>query len=137
MFDFKSFRKINNLKQSEAAEYFSCAQAFISRIERGLSPVPSRFITKIKSEGRYKMPDMAPGPDTNLKIEMPREVFDKMARLIDTVCSQQGTIAGQQDLLSKMQMLVDKALTPPPITKQIQWMGQIQREIEALRQLDN
>ena len=59
------------------------------------------------------MPDMAPGPDTNLKIEMPREVFDKMARLIDTVCSQQGTIAGQQDLLSKMQMLVDKALTPP------------------------
>lgn len=60
------------------------------------------------------MPDMAPGPDTNLKIEMPREVFDKMARLIDTVCSQQGTIAGQQDLLSKMQMLVDKALTPHP-----------------------
>lgn len=81
------------------------------------------------------MPDMAPGPDTNLKIEMPREVFDKMARLIDTVCSQQGTIAGQQDLLSKMQMLVDKALTPPPITEQIQWMGQIQREVETLRKL--
>uniref|UniRef100_UPI003AB7F34D hypothetical protein n=1 Tax=Alistipes putredinis TaxID=28117 RepID=UPI003AB7F34D len=71
------------------------------------------------------------------EVKMSREVFDKMSRLIDTVCSQQGTIAGQQDLLSKMQMLVDKALTPPPITGQIRWMGQIQREIEALRQLDN
>lgn len=48
------------------------------------------------------------------EVKMSREVFDKMSRLIDTVCSQQGTIAGQQDLLSKMQMLVDKALTPPP-----------------------
>lgn len=84
-------------------------------------------------------------------INMPREVFDKISQLIDANCSQkedisslvatiksqQGTIAGQQDLLSKMQMLVDKALTPPPITRQIRWMGQIQREIEALRQLDN
>lgn len=48
------------------------------------------------------------------EVKMSREVFDKMSRLIDTVCSQQGTIAGQQDLLSKMQMLVDKALTSPP-----------------------
>lgn len=48
------------------------------------------------------------------EVKMSREVFDKMSRLIDTVCSQQGTIAGQQDLLSKMQMLVDKALTPHP-----------------------
>ena len=47
------------------------------------------------------------------EVKMSREVFDKMSRLIDTVCSQQGTIAGQQDLLSKMQMLVDKVLTPP------------------------
>ena len=47
------------------------------------------------------------------EVKMSREVFDKMSRLIDTVCSQQGTIAGQQDLLSKMQTLVDKALTPP------------------------
>ena len=70
------------------------------------------------------------------EVKMSREVFDKMSRLIDTVCSQQGTIAGQQDLLSKMHMLVDKALTPP-ITGHIRWMGQIQREIEALRQLDN
>lgn len=60
-------------------------------------------------------------------INMPREVFDKISQLIDANCSQkedisslvatiksqQGTIAGQQDLLSKMQMLVDKALTPP------------------------
>ena len=61
-------------------------------------------------------------------INMPREVFDKISQLIDANCSQkedisslvatiksqQGTIAGQQDLLSKMQMLVNKALTPPP-----------------------
>lgn len=81
-------------------------------------------------------------------INVPREVFDKISQLIDANCSQkedisslvatiksqQGTIAGQQDLLAKMQTLVDKALTPP-ITEQIQWMGQIQREVETLRKL--
>ena len=107
MFDFKSFRKINNLKQSEAAEYFSCTQAFISRIERGISPVPSHFITKIESEGRYKMPDMVPSLNTDLKIEMPREVFDKMAQLIDTVCS-------QQDVIAQQQSVINKVLNPPP-----------------------
>lgn len=102
MFDFKSFRKINNLKQSEAAEYFNCTQAFISRIERGISPVPSYFITKIESEGRYKMPDMTPGPDTDLKIEMPREIFEKISQLIDTVCSQQNTIADQHRTIDRL-----------------------------------
>ncbi|MEI3554161.1 MAG: helix-turn-helix transcriptional regulator [Alistipes senegalensis] len=102
MFDFKSFRKINNLKQSEAAEYFNCTQAFISRIERGISPVPSHFITKIESEGRYKMPDMTPSPDTDLKIEMPREIFEKISQLIDTVCSQQNTIADQHRTIDRL-----------------------------------
>lgn len=111
MFDFKLFRKINNLKQSEAAEYFSCTQAFISRIERGVSPVPSYFITKIESERRYKMPDMTQGPDTDFKIEMPREVFDKMAQLIDTVCSQQGTIADQQKLITEQQQAIGRLST--------------------------
>lgn len=54
------------------------------------------------------MPDMAPGPDTDLKIEMPREVFDKMAQLIDTVCSQQGTIADQQKLITEQQQTIGR-----------------------------
>ena len=107
MFDFKLFRKINNLKQSEAAEYFGCTQAFISRIERGISPVPNSFITKIESDGRYKMPDMNQVPDTSSKIEMSREVFDKMAQLIDTVCS-------QQEVIAKQQSVINKVLNPPP-----------------------
>lgn len=107
MFDFKLFRKINNLKQSEAAEYFGCTQAFISRIERGISPVPNSFITKIESGGRYKMPDMNQVPDTSSKIEMSREVFDKMAQLIDTVCS-------QQEVIAKQQSVINKVLNPPP-----------------------
>lgn len=111
MFDFKLFRSINNLRQSDAAEYFGCTQAFISRIERGLSPVPNSFITKIESDGRYKIPDINQDPDMPLKIEMPREVFDKMSQLIDTVCSQQGTIADQQKLIIEQQQAIGRLTT--------------------------
>lgn len=48
------------------------------------------------------MPDMVPSLNTDLKIEMPREVFDKMAQLIDTVCSQQDVIAQQQSVINKV-----------------------------------
>lgn len=76
------------------------------------------------------MPDMVPSLNTDLKIEMPREVFDKMAQLIDTVCS-------QQDVIAQQQSVINKVLNPPPLAMRLPWMAQIQREIEALPQLDN
>ena len=134
--DIKEFRRKNKLTQKQFAAYLGVGQGFVSQMENGINPIPEKYIRKILDDSTVDS-SMVIVESLDSEVKMSREVFDKMSRLIDTVCSQQGTIAGQQDLLSKMQMLVDKALTPPPITGQIRWMGQIQREIEALRQLDN
>lgn len=48
------------------------------------------------------MPDMTPSPNTDLKIEMPREIFEKISQLIDTVCSQQNTIADQHRTIDRL-----------------------------------
>lgn len=134
--DIKEFRRKNKLTQKQFAAYLGVGQGFVSQMENGINPIPEKYIRKILDDSTVDS-SMVIVESLDSEVKMSREVFDKMSRLIDTVCSQQGTIAGQQDLLSKMQMLVDKVLTPPPITGQIRWMGQIQREIEALRQLDN
>lgn len=81
-------------------------------MENGINPIPEKYIRKILDDSTVDS-SMVIVESLDSEVKMSREVFDKMSRLIDTVCSQQGTIAGQQDLLSKMQMLVDKALTPP------------------------
>ena len=115
MFDFKEFRKINNLKQSDAAAYLGCAQAFISQIERGLSKVPEDFISKIKADGKYRIPEEKKDQETiltNGDVSMSREVFDKMSQLIDTVCSQQGTIADQQKLITEQHRTIDRLTFP-------------------------
>lgn len=56
MADFKAFRKLNNLTQQQAAEYFGCLQSFISQIETGRSVVPDSFISKILEDGIYELP---------------------------------------------------------------------------------
>lgn len=59
MFDLKEFRKINNLTQEQAADYFGCGQGFISQMERGKRPVPDAYMSKIKKNGKYVMPEPA------------------------------------------------------------------------------
>lgn len=119
MLDLQRFRKENGIKQCDIATLFGVSQPYVSAIERGRRPLnEEQFRLLYNRYGDMLLPYKTterPIFETqeSAKVEMPREVFDKMARLIDTVCSQQGTIAGQQDLLSKMQILVDKALTPP------------------------
>jgi len=54
MFDFKIFRKENNMTQKSAAEYFGCTQAFISGIETGKEKIPDAFISKIKADEGFK-----------------------------------------------------------------------------------
>ena len=44
-------------------------------------------------------------------IEMSREVFDKISQLIDTVCSQQGTIADQQKLITEQHRTIGRLST--------------------------
>lgn len=55
MFDLKLFRKINNLSQEDAAEYFGCKQPFISQIERGERTVPDSYISKIRTDRLYDL----------------------------------------------------------------------------------
>lgn len=57
MFNFKGFRKANNLTQKQAAEYFQCEQAFISQLESGKRPVPNDYISKIVKDNHYLMPE--------------------------------------------------------------------------------
>lgn len=110
--DFKEFRRKNNFTQKQLASYLGTGQGFVSQMETGKNPTPEKYIIKILED-----PDVdssmvvVESPDTEVK--MSREVFNRMSQLIDTVCSQQGTIASQQDLLAKMQCVVYKAITPP------------------------
>lgn len=110
--DIKEFRRKNKLTQKQLAAYLGVGQGFVSQMENGINPIPEKYIRKILDDSTVDS-SMVIVESLDSEVKMSREVFDKMSRLIDTVCSQQGTIAGQQDLLSKMQMLVDKALTPP------------------------
>lgn len=49
--------------------------------------------------------------NSNNEVTMSREVFDKMSQLIDTVCSQQGTIADQQKLIIEQQQAIGRLTT--------------------------
>lgn len=60
MFDLKLFRKENRLTQMQLAEYLGVTQAFISQVEKGNRPVPNEYIIKIKADGFYKIPELAP-----------------------------------------------------------------------------
>lgn len=118
--DIKEFRRKNKLTQKQFAAYLGVGQGFVSQMENGINPIPEKYIRKILDDSTVDS-SMVIVESLDSEVKMSREVFDKMSRLIDTVCSQQGTIAGQQDLLSKMQMLVDKALTPPSRGKYGGW----------------
>ena len=111
--DIKEFRRKNKLTQKQFAAYLGVGQGFVSQMENGINPIPEKYIRKILDDSTVDS-SMVIVESLDSEVKKSREVFDKMSRLIDTVCSQQGTLAGQQDLLSKMQMLVDTALTPPP-----------------------
>lgn len=118
--DIKEFRRKNKLTQKQFAAYLGVGQGFVSQMENGINPIPEKYIRKILDDSTVDS-SMVIVESLDSEVKMSHEVFDKMSRLIDTVCSQQGTIAGQQDLLSKMQMLVDKALTPPSRGKYGGW----------------
>lgn len=57
MFDLKRFRIFNGLTQVKLAQYFGVTQAYISQIERGLLELPEEYISKIKVEGLYVIPN--------------------------------------------------------------------------------
>lgn len=56
-FDLKLFRKINKITQAQLSEYLGVTQAFISQIEKGARPLPDEYISKIKAEHIYTIPE--------------------------------------------------------------------------------
>ena len=47
MFDFKGFRRENNLTQIEVATYLGTSKSFISQIEAGTRPLPAPMLSKL------------------------------------------------------------------------------------------
>jgi transcriptional regulator with XRE-family HTH domain len=98
--DFKNFRKANKMTQKDLADYFGVRQGFISQIEKGSRSVPPNYISKILADEGMDSSMVKIGDQTD-EIKIPREVFDKISQLINTVCSQQETISSQQRMLEK------------------------------------
>ncbi len=96
MIDLKLFRTKNKFTQLDTASYFGCTQSFISQIEKGERPIPEDYISKIKAdENLLWKPDYIleqKRSDHSESITMPREVFDQISRLTETILSQQRTI---------------------------------------------
>lgn len=117
MIDLQRFRKEHNIKQSEISEILGVKQPYVSAIERGVRPLNeeqfrllyNRFGDILLPYKTTERPLFESGKDNNL--EMPREVFDKISQLIDTVCAQQGTIADQQKLITDQHRTIDRLTT--------------------------
>lgn len=97
--DIKEFRRVNNMTQRDLADYLGIkVQGYISQMENGERPIPVKYICRILADNS-KDSSMVKVFDPDDEVKMSREVFDKISRLIDTVCSQQETIASQQQTL--------------------------------------
>lgn len=82
------------MTQGALASYLGVGQAYISNIENGRDKFPEKYIRKILDDPNVDS-SMVQVLDSDNEIKIPREVFEKLSQLIDTVNSQQGTIAEQ------------------------------------------
>ena len=116
--DIKEFRRVNNMTQTALAEYLGITQAFVSNMEADRDTIPEKYIRKILEDpnvdssmfARKEKREITQVPSIE-DVKMPREVFEKIAQLIDTVCSQQGTIADQQKLITDQHRTIDRLTT--------------------------
>jgi len=120
-FDFKIFRAINNLSQKETAQYFGVSQPFISQMERGTSPVPEQYISKIEQDKLYKLPEIIifdenegitqnnkNGDNINGKTI---NVNDSSEKFLEIVLKQADQLSTSQVQISKSQEQIDRLIT--------------------------
>ena len=100
-FDTKEFRRSNKMTQQGLADYLGIGQAYISNMENGRDKVPDKYIRKILDDPNVDS-SMVQVIDSDGEVKMSREVFNKMSQLIDTVCSQQDTIAEQHRTIERL-----------------------------------
>lgn len=102
----------HGLKQAEIADRMGIKNTYLSDVINGRSPLSELFSDKLitafsiskiyllSGEGEV-FEEEEKAPSTSEIISMPREVFEQITRLTETVLSQQKTIEGQQKLLEE------------------------------------
>ena len=103
--DIREFRRANKMTQQELADYFGVVQGFISNMENGREKVPDKYISKILGDPNVDS-SMVKAVAPENEVKMPREVFDKFSLLLETISSQQGTIADQQKVNAEQGRLI-------------------------------
>ena len=103
--DIREFRRANKMTQQELADYFGVVQGVISNMENGREKVPDKYISKILGDPNVDSSMVKVVAPEN-EVKMPREVFDKFSLLLETISSQQGTIADQQRMNSEQGKLI-------------------------------
>lgn len=93
------------MTQQELADYFGVVQGFISNMENGREKVPDKYISKILGDPNVDSSMVKVVAPEN-EVKMPREVFDKFSLLLETISSQQGTIADQQKVNAEQGRLI-------------------------------
>ena len=88
--DLHSFRRVNNIKQSELADYLGVSRGFISLVETGASKLPERLVDKLLKNKKGWIVDAV---ETSAPITIE-------SRVLDTIISQQQTIASLTKLLA-------------------------------------
>ena len=102
----------HGLKQAEIADRMGIKNTYLSDVINGRSPLSELFSDKLitafsiskiyllSGEGEV-FEEEEKAPSTSEIISMPREVFEQITRLTETVLSQQKTIEGQQKLIEE------------------------------------
>lgn len=103
--NFKEFRRVNKMTQQDLADYFGVGQGYISNMESGRDKIPDKYISKILDDPNVDSSMVKVIAPEN-EVKMPREVFDKFSLLLETISSQQGTIADQQRMNSEQGKLI-------------------------------
>lgn len=99
--DIKEFRNANKMTQSAFADYLGVKQSFIANMESGRDKIPDKYIRKILDDPNIDS-SMIQVVDSEEDITIPRNVFEKISQLIETVSSQQNTISDQNRIMSRL-----------------------------------
>ena len=124
--DIREFRRANKMTQQELADYFGVVQGFISNMENGREKVPDKYISKILGDPNVDS-SMVKAVAPENEVKMPREVFDKFSLLLETISSQQGTIADQQKVNAEQGRLIAQIYYDKPV---------IQGDSEAVKKIN-
>lgn len=90
MNDLKAFRKVNQIRQKDLAEFLGISENFVSQIESGSSPLPHKHLVKILANKEWNTSMLQPGIAPS-----PKELMDNNKNLMEIIKSQQRTIEMQ------------------------------------------